>query len=252
MTLADLEAAAPGLAQKGHPEKIKIFGWYLHVHKNRPSFQGADIKSCYEERHYPTPASFSGYLQNLESQKVLIKNASGYRLAAKAREEMDTLYADKGHTVKITSLLAKLPEQVPDMEERTYLNEALTCYKAGAPRAAIVMSWNLAYHHLCAFILKKHLAAFNARWPIWNAGHYKKAGITAVTKMDDFGEEFKESQVITIARDANIITGDIWKILDEKLGKRNSAAHPSSVDIGQLQTDAFIDDLVKNVVLKLV
>jgi hypothetical protein len=42
------------------------------------------------------------------------------------------------------------------------------------------------------------------------------------------------------------------KILDEKLGKRNSAAHPSGVKIGHLQADAFIDDLVRNVVLKLV
>ncbi len=39
--------------------------------------------------------------------------------------------------------------------------------------------------------------------------------------------------------------------MDEKLGKRNSAAHASSVAIGQLQADALIDDLVKNVVVKI-
>ena len=64
-------------------------------------------------------------------------------------------------------------------------------------------------------------------------------------------QELKESEVIAICKDAGIITKDVFKIMDEKLGKRNSAAHPSSVSIGQLQTDALIVDLVDNVVLKL-
>ncbi len=67
-----------------------------------------------------------------------------------------------------------------------------------------------------------------------------------MTKVEDFGEEFKESQVITIARDANIIINNVYKVLDEK-----PAAHPSDVIVGQLQADHFIDDLVKNVVLRL-
>ncbi len=69
--------------------------------------------------------------------------------------------------------------------------------------------------------------------------------------MDEFNAELKESEVLKICRDASIITKDVYRILEEKLGRRNSAAHPSSVSIGQLQTDAFIDDLVRNVVLKI-
>jgi hypothetical protein len=70
--------------------------------------------------------------------------------------------------------------------------------------------------------------------------------------MDDFGDMLKESEVIRIAKSATIISNDVAKILDEKLGRRNSAAHPSGVRIEQLQAEDFIDDLVKNVVLKLV
>jgi hypothetical protein len=40
-------------------------------------------------------------------------------------------------------------------------------------------------------------------------------------------------------------------MLDEKLDKRNSAAHPSDLVFGQAQAEAFIDDIVQNVVLKL-
>ena len=168
------------------------------------------------------------------------------------RSELDALYGNKGYSVQITQLLKGLPAQIPDLHERTYLDEALACYGAGAFRGAVTMAWNLAYHHLCQFILTNKLAEFNARWPISNPGHHKKAGITAVTRIEDFGEEFKESQVITIARDANIISGNVFKVMDGKLGIRNSAAHPSDIKVEQLQADYFIDDLVKNVVLRLI
>jgi hypothetical protein len=70
--------------------------------------------------------------------------------------------------------------------------------------------------------------------------------------MDDFGDLLKESDVIKIARSSSIVSHDVAKILEEKLGRRNSAAHPSGVKIEQLQAEEFIDDLVKNVVVKLV
>jgi hypothetical protein len=79
-----------------------------------------------------------------------------------------------------------------------------------------------------------------------------KKGAKAIATMDDSSEELKESKVIEICNSAGIITNDVRKVLMEKLGRRNSSAHPSSVSIGQLQAEAFIDDLVKNVVLKLI
>ncbi|MDQ1471695.1 MAG: hypothetical protein QOJ99_3175 [Bryobacterales bacterium] len=250
MELADLQAAIPGFIDKGHPEKIKILAWYLHAHKNLTSFPPADIRRCYDGLHFLLPSSFSGYFKNLDSSKEFLKHASRYRLSARPRAALDALYAEKGHTVMITALLATLPAQIPDLAERTYLDEALICYKHGAFRAAIVITLNLPYHHLCDFILQEKLAEFNARWLISFPGQHRKRNL-AIANMHDFGAELKESQVLTIAKDGGIISSDVYKILDEKLGKRNSAAHPSGVNIGQLQTDAFIDDLVKNVVLKL-
>lgn len=40
------------------------------------------------------------------------------------------------------------------------------------------------------------------------------------------------------------------KLLDNRLGIRNSAAHPSSVVISEVKTTDFIIDLVENVVAK--
>lgn len=249
MRLEDLKQAIPGLSKKSHADKIIIFGWYLHSQKGMAHFQPADVKKCYDELHLDRPQSFSGYFSNLLG-KGLLKNASGYRLENSVREKFDAQYGNREITVQVTHLLSSLPEKIPDLAEQTFLKEALICYRHGAFRAAIVMTWNLAYHHFCDYILKKHLPAFNARWPLVYQGHHTKKQKT-ITNMDDFAEELKESQVIEICNSAGIITSDVHKILTEKLGTRNSAAHPSSVNIGQLQAEEFIDNLIKNVVLKL-
>ncbi len=247
--LSEFKQLVTGLSEKSHGDKIKLFGWFLHAQRKLAHFQAADIGKCYDTLHMARPGSFGGYFDNLIKRGDLPKNNSGYRLENKVREALDTEYGTREITVQVTHLLLKLPDQIPDLAERTYLNEALICYKHGAFRAAVVMTWNLAYHHLMDYVFKKYLADFNARWQFVYPGHHSK-GTRVIAGMDDFAD-LKESEVLRICNSANIITKDVHRILDEKLGKRNSAAHPSSVAIEQLQAEAFIDDLIKNVVLKL-
>jgi hypothetical protein len=102
-----------------------------------------------------------------------------------------------------------------------------------------------------AITLKHHLADFNTRWAVVFPAHHKNV-VKTIVGIDDFGDNLKESEVIKIAKSASIISNDVGKILEQKLGRRNSAAHPSGVKIEQLQAEEFIDDLVKNVVLKIV
>ena len=113
------------------------------------------------------------------------------------------------------------------------------------------MTWNLSYHHLCNYVLNNHLGEFNTYWPTQFQKNHAKAKIQMIGKYDDFSE-LKESEVIQICRAANIITQDVNKILKEKLDKRNSAAHPSSIEIKPHTAEEYIIDLITNVVLKLV
>ena len=50
---------------------------------------------------------------------------------------------------------------------------------------------------------------------------------------------------------AGIINGNLKKILNEKLNRRNLAAHPSLVEITVHQAEDVISDLVNNVILKM-
>ena len=67
--------------------------------------------------------------------------------------------------------------------------------------------------------------------------HKKKT--RAIAAFDDFNEELKESEVLTICREAGIINKNIYNTMHASLGKRNAAAHPNAVVIDSVQTDAF-------------
>jgi hypothetical protein len=251
MELAQLKEAVPGLSDKSHYEKIKVFGWWLHVHRSKPSFTGADINQCYTRLHFSAPSSFGAYIKQLAEKKTLLKAGERrYKLENKSREQLDAAYGQSETTIKIKNLLTGLADTIPDLAERTYYKEALICYKYGSMRAAVVMTWNVTFSHLCDHVLAKRLNDFNARWQLSFAGMHKKK-VRAITAFDDFNEELKESEVLTICRDAGIITKYIYNIMDACLSKRNAAAHPNDIVIDSAQADAFISDLIQNVVLKI-
>jgi hypothetical protein len=252
VNLSDAVAGVPGFSKWSHADKIRFFAWFLHYHRKRDRFNSGDIGKCYDEIHMGQPSSISPFLAGMEKKKPkeLLRSGGGFYLEHSLREKMTAKYGQRKITVQVTKMLLDLPAQVPDVAEREFLDEALICYRNGAFRAAIVMTWNLAFDHLLNLILTHHLAEFNKQWPISYAKQHQKARVSAISNRDDFGE-LKESEILTICKSAAIITPDLYKILDEKLGKRNTAAHPSTVGVSQIQVEGVIDDLVNNVVLKL-
>jgi hypothetical protein len=182
--------------------------------------------------------------------REVIRNSHGYTLEKRVKDALEEKYGQRPAAIHVDKLLTELPDKVPNLGERTFLDETIICYRCKAFRAAIVMAWNLAYDHLCHYILNRHLATFNVEWPKQFPKKHLNARIKAVATRDDFGE-LKESEVIQICRAANIISNDIQKILNEKLGKRNTYAHPSGVTVAPQTAEEVIIDLVNNVVVKL-
>lgn len=166
------------------------------------------------------------------------------------RDKLDAAYGKSEITRKVTELLAGLADTIPDMAERAYYKEALICYKHGSLRAAVVMTWNIAFSHLCNHVLAKRLADFNAQWKQTYPGHHKNQTLTIAT-FDDFNDHLKEFQVLTICRSAGVISKNMYGIMEVSLRKRNTAAHPNAVIIDSVQADAFISDLIRNVVLQI-
>ena len=252
-SLNSLVNGTPGFGTWSHADKIRLFAWFLHANGKQERFTSIHIRACFEQLKMAPPASISPFLNQMEKAKpkpTVLRDRKGFYLERSIFEKLNAKYGQRKITIQVTQMLVDLPTKVPDVTEQEFLKEALICYREGAFRAAIVMTWNLAFDHLLNFILKHHLTAFNRQWPISLPARNQKARIQTISSRDDFGE-LKESEVILVCKSAAIISPGLYEILDEKLARRNTAAHPSTIGISQIQAEGVIDDLINNVVLKL-
>lgn len=249
MELSDCVNSLPEFVGMNQVEKVKFLGWFILFHRGKDRFSTTDIRLCFEALHLEVP-NITDILTKLEKRnpKVILKDGRGWRLERTVRQEMDKKYGNRPASIAVDKMLAELPGKIPDDTKRKYLSEALDCYRIKAYRAAIVMTWNLAYDHLLNWILADptRLTDFNTQIAIQFP---RKAGL-AMSRQDDF-EELKESEVVRIAASSNLFSGSVKKILEEKLTRRNLSAHPTTIEITQYQAEDTISDLVNNVVLKL-
>lgn len=242
-------AGVSGFQSKGHADMVRMFAWLQHFLRKKTRFGTADVNWCYSQL-YLKPANTSQYLIDMEKRGELLKDSGGYYCEGKFLAKYNGLHGTHNITLTIRQQVKDLINSVPNIAEKEFMKEAEICLRNGAARGTIIMVWSIAFYHLCQWVLSHHLAKFDARIPVYSK-KWKVTDLPIIQKYDDFGDKMSEREVIEVCNSADIITGDLHKILVRNLGTRNSAAHPSSVLIGQLQAEALIDDLIKNVILAL-
>lgn len=250
MTLDEFTRRVAGFASMSHPEKIKLFAWYLHTERGHERFEPVQINTCYDDAHLQRPGNLHSFLNQLLDRKppVFLRDSGGYRLEARIRQALDSQYGRTRDQVEMSKLVTDLVARIPGIAERVFLEETIACYRYGAFRAAIVMAWALTMDHVFEWLLAdaSRLARFNAAIPV----RYPKKGALTIAARGEF-QELKESEVIDVLRSSDLITKDMAKVLHEKLDRRNTAAHPSTVVVTQAQAEDVVTDLVNNVVLAL-
>jgi len=242
-------AGIDGFANWGHADKVRMFAWLQQHLRKKTRFRTADINWCYNNLAFK-PSNTSQFLIFMEGRGELLQDKNGYYCEGKFLDKYDKDYGTHGITLTVRQQVKDLINSVPNIAEKEFMKEAEICLHYNAARGTIIMVWSIAFYHLCQWILKHHLSKFDARIPVWSK-KWKATDLPIIQKYDDFGDKMSEREVIEVCNSAGIITGDLHKILVKNLGTRNSAAHPSSVLIGQLQAEALIDDLIKNVILAL-
>lgn len=226
-------------------EKILVVGYYLHTVKRKERFVASDINAAFDSLHIAKPTNASSQLTAMTKGfvKKILGTTKGFKLNSSSRENIETKLPKVLEAKEILTQLRQLETKVTNAQQKTFLHEANVCFANEAYRAAIVMGWNLAYHHICTFIFDSHLAAFNARLPI------QAKSEKAVVKFSDF-EDIQESVVIAVAKGASVISQSTAKTLKAKLDIRNSAAHPSAIVVLPVTAEEVISDLVQNILLK--
>ena len=210
-------------------ELVDYFAYFLTMENDEAIASTAAIEDCFRACDLVPPKNTSAYLSNaLKGENAkFVKVAGGYRLQRTYRDALTTTLGISASIIQTSAELRKLESKLPTGAEKGFLKELIDCFEIGANRAAVVMCWILVLDHLYEYVLKHHLGDFNV---VLAKNTDKRVRITQIQSRDDFGD-IPEGKYIEFLRSAGIISADVRKILDEKLGIRNSSAHPSAVSI---------------------
>lgn len=247
MTVHDLLETVSDFDNQTKKDQVKLIAFFFCVENNKQFFKINDISNEFEKNSLTKPSNISSEISRLKKSKpkILIETKEGLSFHRTAKKELDDTYLGIKHKREVSNTLRDLIIELTGSEQKKYLEEAISCFEIKAFRASIIMTWLLAMDVIYEFILiPKNLTVFNLA--IQTHGKYKKITISI---KDDFSN-IKESDFIELLRVSKLTTNDVRKILDEKLGVRNSCAHPNTIEILDYKAIGFIQDLVTNVVKK--
>ena len=228
-------------------KQIDYISYFLIAVSGKQSILHRDVEEAFSElslkEYKRAPQYLSENANNSKGKYIKVKNG-GYKLERGIFEAIKTAVENEPVMVQVSKRLSDLVPKVKNTNEKSFLIEAINCYRVEAYRATIVLVWIITIDHLQSYIFGCKLNDFNAA-----LAKSPDKKMSKIINYDDFSE-LKESKFIELARSAGVISNDVRKILDEKLGIRNSAAHPSSIEFSGHKTTEFILDLVTNVLLK--
>lgn len=246
-SLSDFLLSLPNL--KGlSPRSLILLGAYHLLQVGKTNFTANELSTALAAAAVPRQARLRDQLVHLSrGRKAPIFRLAGSRFALSLfgqNEVQDYLGITARPTARPSSLAA-LVGRISGEAEKQFLAEAIACLEVEARRAVVVMIWLMTVDHMQRYVLTHKLVDFNTAW----ARRPDNRG-RAIAVQDHFLEIRDESTFIEILRSAAIITNDVRKILDEKLGFRNTCAHPNDIVIPESKVLAAIEDLVYNVLLK--
>jgi hypothetical protein len=239
----------PEIAKAGLEVQFFALAWFLRTHEGKLEFTSKEIMDRLKQVGIPcmeVPFVAIKFC-DLPNQHLLMRSegtTSYYSLTLSAKNHLDEAYKDclqTPSTIATASAIADLPKNYPTLVGCPYWQEMMLCHKATAYRATVIMAWNLIYNRLCDYILADpaRLSAFNLK------------SSKPIANRDDF-TEFREADVLAWSKSANIIIPNVHVILAEKLKRRNMFAHASGIIPIQHEVDAYILDLITNVLPRLV
>ena len=224
-------------------DQVKYMAYFFTRINEDPFFIPKNIEHLFRLASIPKPANIADMFNKLKAKKIFLPAEVGFQFNRDELAKLDHEFPRSLQKKKVSKTLRDLVPKVKDSNKKKFLEEAIDCFETNSHRASIILTWLLTIDHLYDHILSKKLRDFNI------ALKKQNLKVKKIKTKDDF-HELKESQFIEIARSAKIITNDVRKILDGKLGIRNSAAHPNDITFKESKAIEFIEDLIENVFLK--
>jgi len=225
-------------------EKVKTISYFYCISNQVDLFTASSIKECFEKNSLEVPANINRELSSLVSSKppILIKKSNGYSFQRNSKKHLDEIFLAEKHSKEISLTLRDIVPKVNVIEQRNFLDEAISCYEIKSFRAAIILTWLLVMDVLLEYTLRNKLTAFN--------DELRKRNKKKIIQFKPDFEEYKESEIIEVFKAVGIISKEQKKLLDEKLNIRNSAAHPNVTQFREPKVVTFIQELAEEILFK--
>lgn len=248
--LSEFLLSLPNFKALGARSLVLLVAYHM-LQGGQTNFSKSELVAAFGIGGVPLPRKLASRLGQLSStKKSPLLKVAGHKYALSVfgqkeiQEYLETTPGSVAPRSPLSALTALVGKISGDAEQR-FLAEAIACLAVDANRAAVVMVWLMTLDHLQRYVIAHRLADFNNAW----AARADCKG-RHVASQDDFLEVKDESAFVEILRSAAIITKDVRRILDEKLGFRNTCAHPNDIVVPESKVVAAIEDLVYNVILK--
>jgi hypothetical protein len=239
-----------GLESYSSGSQLVLLGYYLR-RNGHTEFTPADLQTEFQNAVLPLPVpSLASALSEASSGKraPLVRVEGGrFSLSADGLEQVENLLREIGGLRTALEALQNLTGIIAPEADHRFLPEVRQCVEVGSRRAIVVMMWLLTVDHLERYVMAHALPGFNAAMAL--RSEYTRTG--PIRRKDDFGELRKEQHFVEILGSSGIITRDVKRLLEEKLGFRNSCAHPNALLVSDAKVVSFVEDLVFNVILRL-
>jgi len=227
-----------------HYQQVKYIAYFwVKIYKDE-IFTKKNISDLFDLAYLSKPRNLNREFKKLVDRKEILVRDNSYIFERSTYKELETEFSATLPNKKVTRTLRDLLPKIIGKSNQKFLEEAISCYEIKSYRASIIMTWILTMDCMYNYVLKNKLNEFNTEFKKKNL----KVKIKEIKVKNDFSE-LKESTFIEVCRSANIVNKDIRKILDEKLGIRNTYAHPNDLKVRESKATSFIEDLVENIII---
>jgi hypothetical protein len=240
-----LEYLSPVLSGSRRAVCLAALKW-LKEEEDKEAATASEIKDWLVRSRVPKAKVFnvadvlgkSGHLVTTSRQNV--SNANLWSLTTSGEAWVDKqLGIEPTPIVVVNSVsgLSTVLAKVTDPVAKSYVDEALLCFRAGALRATVVFLWSGAVRTLQDRALGKGSAALTAAVQ----KHDPKA--KSIAKIEDYSA-LKDATQLLAFRDLGLIDKGEWQTLQEGLDLRNRCGHPTKYKPGVNKVAALIEDIV--------
>lgn len=221
-----------------------LLTWYLVHHGGTSAVTASALASLREALHLARQSRLPQYLSEQTRRRgsrpgKYVRTKSGYTLERGYSKSLEGKYLGRPAAKNVSAGLRGTLAAISDSAVKAYLEEAIGCFEQNFLRAAVVLTWCVAYGVFRSWLFRNHLASLNAAMAAWKTP-------VAIHALDDF-QDLKEGVVIDTARKINAISREQAKTLKSLLDQRNSYAHPTLKPISPSVAEAYIEAVLAEI-----